>query len=156
MNIKEIKQLLTLINEHGIAEFELEREGTKIGIKKYSSAPAVMSAPIYSHAPSMHAIDIKHDTNETFSKEEKKVDLDAGLHSITSPIVGTFYSAPSPDASPYVSIGSKIGPNDTVCIVEAMKVMNEIKADVAGIIEKIEVENGQAVEFGQVLFKVRK
>ena len=69
--------------------------------------------------------------------------------------MGTFYTSPSPDSSPYVSLGQKIGPNDTVCIIEAMKVMNEIKAEMSGVIEEVLVQNGQAVEFGQVLFKVR-
>jgi len=90
------------------------------------------------------------------SKENTKEIINDNLHVIKSPIVGTFYSSPSPDSDPFISLGSKIGENDTVCIIEAMKVMNEIKAEISGTIEEILVENGQVVEFGQVLFKVKK
>ena len=81
--------------------------------------------------------------------------VDEGLVDIISPIVGTYYAAPSPDAEPYIKVGDSVAPDTVVCIVEAMKVINEIKAEAAGTIEKIVVSNGQAVEFGQVLFKIR-
>jgi acetyl-CoA carboxylase biotin carboxyl carrier protein len=84
------------------------------------------------------------------------VDADAGLHKIISPIVGTFYRSPGPDKDSYVKEGSKVGPDTTVCIVEAMKLMNEIQAEVAGEVVKIYVENGQPVEYGQPLFGIRK
>jgi acetyl-CoA carboxylase biotin carboxyl carrier protein len=84
------------------------------------------------------------------------VDEDAGLHKITSPIVGTFYRSPGPDKESYVSEGSKVSPETTVCIVEAMKLMNEIQAEVSGEVVKIYVENGQPVEFGQPLFGIKK
>lgn len=151
MNIKEIKQLLNLVSEHELAEFKLEREGTKISIKKYSGVTTV-EAPQAIMAAQPAVIP---QVTESAPEEVKQVD-DANLHSIVSPIVGTFYAAPSPESPAFASVGSKVGKNDTVCIVEAMKVMNEIKAEVSGVIEEVLVENGQAVEFGQVLFKVRK
>ncbi|OVE73522.1 acetyl-CoA carboxylase, biotin carboxyl carrier protein [bacterium B13(2017)] len=154
MNIKEIKQLLNLIREHELAEFELERDGTRFSVKKYSKPPphtTIMPPSIDYFSNKTNLIDQnKIETSDT--KENKE---DKNLHKIISPIVGTFYSSPAPDAAPYVSNDSKVTPNDTICIVEAMKVMNEIKAEVTGTIEKICVENGQAVEFGQALFLVR-
>ena len=154
MNIKEIKQLLILMKEYELAEFELEREGVRVSIKKYSQAPQVV-APMMPH----HFVE---QTGKDYSKEtavgeatDKKAAENTGLKSIISPIVGTFYAAASPDSAPFVTVGSKVGVNDTVCIIEAMKVMNEIKAEMIGVIEEVAVKNGQAVEFGQTLFKVR-
>jgi len=151
MNIKEIKQLLNLVSEHDLAEFELEREGDKISIKKYS--PPSMATTVI---PTTSMTAPVANTPAASVKESEKTMQSDNLHVIKSPIVGTYYSAPSPDSDPFISVGSKIGENDTVCIIEAMKVMNEIKAEVSGTIEEILVENGQVVEFGQVLFKVKK
>ena len=154
MNIKEIKQLLALIKEHELAEFEMEREGTKIVIKKY---PASTTVTMPSMAHTMMVPPMNNAVPATQVSEPKVIEeKNDNLVEITSPIVGTFYAASSPEAPAFVSVGSKIGINDTVCIVEAMKVMNEIKAEVSGVIEEILVENGQVVEFGQVLFKVKK
>jgi len=151
MNLREIKQLLELVREHDLAEFELEREGCKISLKKYSPASsyypaqpiAIAQTPL---APSSGSLEGK--TDET-------PEDDYETHIISAPIVGTYYAAPSPESDDFTHKGAKIGPDDTVCIIEAMKVMNEIKADVSGTIEEVYVENGQAVEFGQPLFKVR-
>lgn len=154
MNIKEIKQLLSLIAENEVSEFELEREGTRISIKKYSMPPQ-MQAPIM-QTISDNYIARPQMMEDTSKSDQKPKVTDDNIVNIISPIVGTFYAAQSPEAAPFVSIGSKVTANDTVCIVEAMKVMNEIKAEVNGTIEQILVENGQAVEYGQVLFRVRK
>lgn len=157
MNIKEIKQLLNLISEHELAEFELEREGTRFSVKKYTKLPP--QTPTFIPQPidfMTNKVSIsEQSTKDVEIKDSKESEEDANLHKIVSPIVGTFYTSPAPDAAPFVTPGSKVTPNDTICIVEAMKVMNEIKAEVSGVIEKICVENGQAVEFGQPLFLVK-
>lgn len=157
MNIKEIKQLLSLIKEYDVGEFELEREGVKIAVRKNSGQTVTTSIPMPMYHP-MQDMGMPRPAQvaaAASAAEEKIVETKTNIKTIVSPIVGTFYTAPSPDAAPYASVGQKIGPNDTVCIIEAMKVMNEIKAEMSGVIEEVMVQNGQAVEFGQVLFKVR-
>lgn len=157
MNIKEIKQILSLIKEYDVGEFELEREGVKIAIRKNSSQPVTTSIPMpmYTSMQDMGISRSAQDNSAAAPVEEKKVETKSNIKTIISPIVGTFYTSPSPDSPAYASLGQKIGPNDTVCIIEAMKVMNEIKAEMSGVIEEVMVQNGQAVEFGQILFKVR-
>lgn len=156
MNIKEIKQLLSLIKEYDVGEFELEREGVKIAVRKNSTQPVTTSFPMPIYPPMQDMGMSRPQGNGSVTPaEETKVEPKTNLKTIVSPIVGTFYTAPSPDSAPYASAGQKIGPNDTVCIIEAMKVMNEIKAEISGVIEEVMVQNGQAVEYGQVLFKVR-
>lgn len=152
MNIKEIKQLLALIKEYELAEFELEREGVRITVKKYSQSVPMVAQPVLQQ-PFIEAA--KKGNSEEATAGISKKEADTGLKSILSPIVGTFYAAPSPESAAFVSPGTKVTPNDTVCIIEAMKVMNEIKAEMNGVIEEVLVQNGQAVEFGQILFKVR-
>lgn len=150
-NMDELQALAALVNEHGFTDFEFENENIRVRLSKaqnvvQTSAPAIATAPAApastSPAPAATA--------------EPAADADAGLHKITSPIVGTFYRSPGPDKDSYVSEGSTVGPETTVCIVEAMKLMNEIQAEVAGEIVKIYVENGQPVEYGQPLFGVKK
>ncbi|MBP9212686.1 MAG: acetyl-CoA carboxylase biotin carboxyl carrier protein [Bacteroidetes bacterium] len=152
MDLKYVKQLLEMVEKSGVNEIELEEKGNKIRITK--SAPQnVMSAPAYqmampaapapAAAPAAQAPAAKAPAAET-----KK------YHEVKSPIVGTFYRSPSPDAAPYVEVGSKVKQGGTLCIVEAMKLMNEIESDVTGTIIKINVENGKPVEYGQVLFLV--
>ena len=157
MNIKEIKQLLSLIKEYEVGEFELEREGVKIVVRKNSAQPVTSSFPMPMYPPmqDMGMSRSAQDKGSSAIAEEKKAETQSNIKTILSPIVGTFYTSPSPDSPVYASVGQKIGPNDTVCIIEAMKVMNEIKAEMSGVIEEVLVQNGQAVEFGQVLFKVR-
>lgn len=147
-NMDELQALAALVNEHGFTDFEFENENIRVRLSKQAAgaivqAPAVAAAPVNA-APAAE------------KPAEPAADADAGLHKITSPIVGTFYRSPGPDKDPYVSEGSNVGPETTVCIVEAMKLMNEIQAEVSGEIVKIYVENGQPVEFGQALFGVKK
>jgi acetyl-CoA carboxylase biotin carboxyl carrier protein len=149
-NMDELQALAALVNEHGFTDFEFENENIRVRLSKQSSAPVQMAAspaPAVNAAPAAAA---EPAANET------PVDADAGLHKIVSPIVGTFYRSPGPDKDSYVSEGSNVSPDTTVCIVEAMKLMNEIQAEVAGEIVKIYVENGQPVEYGQPLFGVKK
>ena len=149
-NMDELEALAALVNEHGFTDFEFENENIRVRLSKTAPAVAQMApapAPVAAAASSAGTAE---------AATESTVDPDAGLHKITSPIVGTFYRSPGPDKESYVSEGSKVSPESTVCIVEAMKLMNEIQAEVSGEIVKIYVENGQPVEYGQALFGVKK
>lgn len=145
----ELQSLAALVNEHGFTDFEFENENIRVKMSKATAVVQTVAAPVaaVAAAPVTSAVEAASAPVE---------DADAGLHKITSPIVGTFYRSPGPDKDPYVSEGAKVSPESTVCIVEAMKLMNEIQAEVAGEIVKIYVENGQPVEFGQPLFGVKK
>ena len=153
MDIKDIKAIIDLMKKNSITEFELERQDSKIRLKRgpnggapviqydepgpAGAAPALLPAPVPAapagtpQAPATGEIEVK------------------------SPMIGTFYRAPSPEAASYVEIGTEISPESVVCIIEAMKVMNEIKAEVKGVITQVLVENAKPVEFSQPLFKVR-
>ena len=140
-DICKINEILELMKDNDLVEVEIKHGDDKILLKRaYSQMAAV---PMVSHAmPAAASTDA----------EPKAED---NLIEITSPIIGTFYSQPSPDSDPYVEIGSAVSSQTVVCIVEAMKVMNEIKAETNGTITQVMVENGQAVEYGQVLYKVK-
>lgn len=150
MDLKEIKQIVDLMKRSGLTEFEIEEQDLKLRICRQSetaAAPmAVAQAPVPAPAPVPSAA----------APAEAPAKDDPSLHVIKSPMVGTFYRAPSPDSSPFVDAGSRIKNETTLCIIEAMKVMNEIQAEVSGTISEILVENGESVEYGQPLFKVKK
>lgn len=149
-NMDELQALAALVNEHGFTDFEFENENIRVRLSKMTGVPMIAAPqPVATAAPVAGAPVV-----ETSAAAEP--DADAGLHKITSPIVGTFYRSPGPDKDAYVSEGSNVSSDTTVCIVEAMKLMNEIQAEVSGEIVKIYVENGQPVEYGQALFGVRK
>jgi len=155
-NLEEIRELAELVNEHGFTDFEFENENIRVRLSKQVNTPvfaaptAPMTAPVQAAAPDAVP------TGIGAPEATPVVDEDAGLHKITSPIVGTFYRSPAPDKPAYVSEGSNVSPETVVCIVEAMKLMNEIQAETSGEIVKIYVENGQPVEYGQPLFGIRK
>ena len=156
LNMEELRELAELVNEHGFTDFEFENENIRVRLSKMTTPPIVQAAPAYA-APQQAAAAPASAAPTTLSEAAAPaVDEDAGLHKITSPIVGTFYRSPGPDKEPYIKEGSKVSPDTVVCIVEAMKLMNEIQAETSGEIVKIYVENGQPVEFGQPLFGVRK
>ncbi len=138
MNKEELKELIDFMNEHNLCELEIEEKGKRIKLKRTSQETPIV---IKESKASV-------EQEETFTKESNVIE-------IKSPMVGTFYRAPSPGAKPYVEVGDEIKPGDVVCIIEAMKLMNEIKSDVSGIIEKILVENAEPVEFGQTLFLIK-
>ena len=152
LNMDELRELAELVNEHGFTDFEFENENIRVRLSKMT-APAVVQAVQPAVAP-VAAATVQPAASGSVSGQtlESEEDLDK----ITSPIVGTFYSSPGPDKEPYVKEGSQVSPETTVCIVEAMKLMNEIQAETTGEIVKIYVENGQPVEFGQPLFGIRK
>src|SRR5689334_5813294 len=161
VNMEELRELIALLRDNGLAELELEREDFRVRLRREGTAvsgdhgaltdtagqqitpgpaPAASSAPppppAGTHAPAAAS-------------------EDQNLHIIPSPIVGTFYRSPSPSAEPFVKIGTSVEPQTVVCIIEAMKLMNEIQAEASGEVVKIYVENGQPVEYGQPLFGIK-
>lgn len=152
LSIDEIKQLIELIDESTLDEFELETKDSKILLKKNKTvvAAAVQEAPIAITQAPAQAAPVAQTQAEANTTE------DASLEVITSPMVGTFYASASPEDANFVSVGSKVSAQSVVCIVEAMKLFNEITADIDGEIAEILVSSGELVEFGQPLFKVRK
>lgn len=152
MDINLIKRLIKIVEQSEVTEFSVQEGDLKIKISKNSSnVPHVQ----YQNVPQTpQSAEIKIDTGE--NKTEKPVVTSSKLHEIKSPIVGTFYRAPSPDAEPYVQVGDSISKGTILCIVEAMKLMNEIESDVDGKIVKILVENGTPVEYNQPLFLVEE
>jgi acetyl-CoA carboxylase biotin carboxyl carrier protein len=153
MDLKYVKQLLEMVEKSAVNEVELEEKGHKIRITK--SAPQnVMQAPQYQMAMPAPAAAAPAAPAPQAAAAKPAAAEGKKYHEVKSPIVGTFYRSPSPDAAPYVEVGSKVKQGGTLCIVEAMKLMNEIESDVTGTIVKINVENGKPVEYGQVLFLV--
>ena len=147
MHIKEIRELIELIERSNIEEFEMERSGVRIRISKSLTGPVVTHTPIVAEAPSTDSSE-KIRTEETPEKEEKN-------HIFTAPIVGTFYLTPKPDAEPFVKPGDHVTESTVLCIIEAMKIFNQIECEVEGDIIRILVENGQPVEYGQPLFEIQ-
>jgi acetyl-CoA carboxylase biotin carboxyl carrier protein len=160
MNIKEVKDLIHDILQSDINEFELEHTGTRIRLRRGIPPGEIEVQPALPAGSRSSATGRESSGPSTgvfispaLSKEEPN--QEDGLHTVTSPIVGTFYRSPAPTAEPYVQIGSKVEVGTMLCIVEAMKLMNEIPSDAAGEVVEIYVENGHPVEFGQKLFGIR-
>jgi len=167
LNIHEIRELIKLIDQSSIQEFKLELEGTKVKLTKSSGtetvviaqpaapAPVVQAAPAPVAAPAAASVAAPVVAESPKAVPAAPVADDANLHKIISPMVGTFYSSPEPGKPAYVKAGDKVSNNKVVCIVEAMKLFNEIEAEVNGEIVKVLVEDGQLVEYGQPLFLVK-
>ena len=155
MNVEEIKELMALFNESNMTEFHLSNEEFEVQFSKREEYPQVVSnavATVANVASPVEAAPVSV-SSSTETQEAPQVATDAKY--ITSPIVGVVYLQSSPDADPFVQVGKQITSNDTVCIVEAMKIMNEIKSDFNGEVVEVLVENGQMVDFGQKLFAIR-
>lgn len=158
--LDEIKELIKLVDETSVQELEIESEGTRLSIKKPSTQEVVglQAAPqTFIPAPqvlSPQAVQTGQAPAPAQAPQEAAA-VDSSLHKIVSPMVGTFYRSPSPEAAPFVSPGDRVDDKTTVCIIEAMKLMNELEAEVKGEIVEVLVENGQLVEFGQPLFLVK-
>ena len=151
-NMDEIRELADLVDDYGFTDFEFENENIRVRLSKMTGAPVIQqAAPVQAAAPISAAPKAEAETPAAAS-----VDPDADLFKITSPIVGTFYRSPGPDKDAYVKEGSKVTPESVVCIVEAMKLMNEIQAETSGEVVRVYVENGQPVEYGQALFGIKK
>ena len=144
MDIKEIKAVIDLMRKNSLTEFEYEKDGTKIRIQRGPDG----KPQIFSSSPNLLATPTPIPVATTTPPAET-------LPTINSPMVGTFYGSPAPDAPAYVSVGSAVTPESVVCIIEAMKVMNEIKAEMSGTITEILAESGKPVEFGKPLFRIR-
>ena len=155
MNVEEIKELMTLFNDSNMTEFHLSNEEFEVQFSKREEYPQVVSnavAPVANVASPVEAAPVSAAPSAE-AQEAPQVGTDAKY--ITSPIVGVVYLQSSPDADPFVQVGKQITSNDTVCIIEAMKIMNEIKSDFNGEVLEVLVENGQMVDFGQKLFAIR-
>jgi acetyl-CoA carboxylase biotin carboxyl carrier protein len=157
MNIKEVKDLIQEVLQSDISEFELEHTGTRVRLKReFGRDSATASSMRQQHAS------ISIDSSRPIAAEELRPSAESesdpeenSLHIVTSPIVGTVYRAPNPDAEPYVNLGDHVHEGSILCLVEAMKLMNEIPSDMDGEITRIYIENGHPVEFGQKLFGIR-
>ena len=148
MNTKEIKEVLQLMKDFDLCEFELEKEGLKVRLKKQASGEVSVESS---------AVRLPGGGAQLPAAAAGPVVLAAeDFYAVKSPMVGTYYSAPAPDQPAFVSVGQKIKEGDVLCIIEAMKLMNEIKSEISGTVMEILVTNGRPVEFDQTLFKIRK
>ena len=145
MNIRQIRELAQIVRENGLSALEISENDSKIRIE-CARGEVVVAAPVSAAAPAMEA-------STPVVREEAAVDFNR-VHEIKSPMVGVFYASPSPDAKPFVEVGQKVKKGDVVCIIEAMKLMNELTADQDGEVVDICVSNGDVVEYGQPLFKL--
>ena len=154
MDLKYVKQLLEMVEKSTVNEIEVEEKGQKIRITK--SAPQnFMSAPAYQMAiPAAPASTTSQTASAPPAAKSAPTPEGKKYHEVKSPIVGTFYRSPAPDAAPYVEVGSRVKQGGVLCIVEAMKLMNEIESDIEGTIVNINVESGKPVEYGQILFLI--
>lgn len=150
MDIRKVKKLMELLEESGMSEIEIKEGEESVKISRYGNSPAPAQHPIQSFVQQQAPVS-SAPTSQTASPNEQPQETG---QSVTSPMVGTFYSAPSPTAKPFVSIGQKINQGDTVGIIEAMKIMNQIESDQSGTVVEILVKDGDAVEFGQSLIVV--
>ena len=154
-DLETIKELITIMKDNDLVEVNIEHGEDKLRLRRAepAQAPNLTALPLMG-ADVSAGLQMRTDPSCAPVQEDSK-NQDDGLIEITSPLVGTFYEAPSPDSGSYVEADTHVDPQTVVCIVEAMKVLNEIKAEVSGTIAEILVKNGEAVEFGQVLFKVK-
>jgi acetyl-CoA carboxylase biotin carboxyl carrier protein len=166
MTVDEIRELIKLASETGIAELEVQRGDNRVRIRRAAFAPQeiVLAPPSYAAAAAVHAVapsaapapahEPAASAEPPGSKEREKA-ADANLSLVKSPIVGTFYECPSPGAPPFVRLGEKVQPGKVLCIIESMKLMNEIECETSGTVESKLVMNGQPVEYGEALFAIR-
>jgi acetyl-CoA carboxylase biotin carboxyl carrier protein len=159
VDLKDIKAIIDLMKKNSVSEFELEKEDFKIKLKRttpngggaapvsYEEAPMIAYAPPSGFSPGSQVPGAP-----TIAGGPA---ISSGEQEIKSPMIGTFYRSPSPEAGPYAEVGTEVNPDTVVCIIEAMKVMNEIKAEARGVITQVLIENAKPVEFGQPLFKIR-
>jgi len=155
VDLKDIKAIIDLMKKNSVSEFELEKQDFKIRLKRATNGgqnPSLEDAPpvAYLQVPSPVPIPVPGTPPPVAPAAAPNNDQE-----IKSPMIGTFYRAPSPESVPYVEVGTEVGPDTVVCIIEAMKVMNEIKAEAKGVITQVLVDNAKPVEFGQPLFKLR-
>lgn len=150
MDLNLIKKLIKILETSDVTDLEVEENGTRVKLAKKVRIAQTVAIPQVGPVNNQTSISVAK------ADEKKVVDENAGLHEIKSPIVGTFYRAPAPDADSYVQVGDNVSVGSVLCIVEAMKLMNEIESDISGKIVKILVENGKPVEYNQPLFLIQK
>ena len=168
IDIRKLKELVRLMVENDLSELDMKDQAETVTIKRGQAGGTVVNhqpviyggaggpTPAHSAPAPRHAAAASDDAPDSENGTHAPAPADTtGLLAIESPMVGSFYSSPNPDAGPFVSVGTNLGPDSVVCLIEAMKVFNEIKAEVTGTVERILVNNGEAVEFGQKLFLVR-
>lgn len=166
INIDVLREIAELIDQHGFTDFEYEREDIHIRLRKEPASTTIAAPTVTTSQPqAVAAAQTQQPVAQTSTsinvphpgaQSEAQAAEDESLYKITSPIIGTFYRSPSPEAEPFIKIGSHVNNDTVVCIVEAMKLMNEIQAETSGEVVKIYVENGQPVEYGQPLFGIKK
>ncbi len=155
MDLEYVKKLIEIFDESAASELKIEEEGLKIKISKKSAeknGSAIVETPLERIEQSSSKSETEVVETPQKSEDEEDPAPEEDGHKVNSPIVGTFYRSPSPDSPPYVEVGDRINKGDVLCIVEAMKLMNEIESDVSGVVKKILVENAQPVEYSQPLF----
>ena len=153
MDLKDIKAIIDLMRKNSVSEFELEKQDFKIRLKRGSNGSSISTnveeVPNVTYMqPQLAVANSVPLPGQSLAAAPKELE-------IKSPMIGTFYRAPSPESAPYIEVGAEVNPDTVVCIIEAMKVMNEIKAEAKGVITQVLVENAKPVEFGQPLFKIR-
>jgi len=158
--LSEIKELIKILDQSSLQELEIQNEGNKLLLRKPNKVESIQMNQLHDITPPHKSVAERSVINseETAGVSSHKADVDdqAMLHRIVSPMVGTFYSAPTPESPPFVKMGDKVKEKTVVCIVEAMKLMNDIVADVSGEVIEVLVDNGQLVEYGQPLFLIRR
>ena len=163
MNLKELKEILQMLDEQDITEFELEEEGKRLRVRRAPHVPAVATPLPVPPAPARAPIQAEAAARSvapsapapTVAPAPPEGDAANGLAVVKSPIVGTFYRSPDPNAAPFVSVGDQVKIGQVLCIIEAMKLMNEIESEVAGEVVKVHHESGQPVQYGEPLFTIR-
>jgi acetyl-CoA carboxylase biotin carboxyl carrier protein len=157
LNFKEILELIDKVADRGIASLEVEQAGMKLRIEGKIAGPQVVHTfgEAKAHAPAPAAVPAAAPPADQPVAKQAEAPQDEGLHIITSPIVGTFYRSPNPEAEAFINVGDHVSRGKVLCIIEAMKLMNEIESDVEGTIVKIYPQNGQPIEFGEQLFAVK-
>ncbi|MFQ5548600.1 MAG: acetyl-CoA carboxylase biotin carboxyl carrier protein [Woeseia sp.] len=156
MDIRKVKKLIELLDESGISEIEITEGDESVRISRHASgafavpAPVIAAPPVSAPAPAPHAVP----PPAAGPAAAPAAADDSDGYEVTAPMVGTFYSSSSPGAAPFVQVGDHVNEGDTLCIVEAMKMMNQIEAEVSGTVKSIRVQNGDPVEYGQVLFVI--
>jgi acetyl-CoA carboxylase biotin carboxyl carrier protein len=157
MDLKQLKALVKLMVDHDLTELDVEHEGEKVKLKRGSAGVQIMPAAMplaHTIAPLSTASAAAAPAGGPVAGADDEAHGQEGFVAITSPMVGTFYSSPTPDAKSFIAVGDRIHDDTVVCIIEAMKVFNEIKAEMSGTVKKVLAENGAAVEFGQPLYLV--
>ena len=149
MDIRKVKKLIELLDESGIAEIEITEGEESVRISRYAPGAPVVAAPVAMAAPAPAVAAAAPATAPAEASEPEEDGFE-----VAAPMVGTFYAASSPGAAPYVQVGDRVNEGDTLCIIEAMKMMNQIEADVSGIVKSIRLQNGEPVEFGQTLIVI--